>query len=108
MNEVKLAGYLAIHHHRNNLAMLITNPSPKVRLLLSYAIFGLRRDLSRLSLGMRYRAIIGMCQHEAEEITRRFRAGELDGEAAQRMALLYANKASVAHNKLLELADAHH
>lgn len=106
MNEMKLAGYLAVHHHRNNLAMLITNPSPKVRLLLSYVIFGLRQDLGRLSLGMRYRAVIGMCQVEVENTARRFRASELSGAETARLVDLYLKKASMAHAKLLELANA--
>lgn len=100
-----LAGYLAVHHHKNNMAMLIVNPSARVRLLLSCVIFGLREDLGRLTAGMRYRAIISLCGQEASKITASFRRGEIDGDEAKRLVFMYLDKAALATAKLKELTN---
>lgn len=101
-----LAGYLAIHHHKNNLAMMFTNPDKKVRLLLSYVLFEARREMARLTQVIFYRSIISQCHLEFQEIQQKYLVDEIDGKEAVRLAELFGRKAELAHNRLLEITNA--
>lgn len=98
-----LAGYLAIHHHKNNLAMLFANPDKKVRLLLSYVLFEARQEIDRLSQAIFYRSVISQCHLEFQEIRQKYLADEIDGEEAIRLAELFNKKADLAHKCLVEV-----
>jgi hypothetical protein len=74
-----LAGYLAIHHHKNNLAMMFTNPDKKVRLLLSYVLFEAGQEMTRLTQAIFYRSIISQCHLEFQEIQQKYSVDEIPG-----------------------------
>lgn len=98
-----LAGYLAIHHHKNNLAMMFTNPDKKVRLLLSFILFETHREMARLTQAIFYRSIISECHLQFQEIQQKHLADEIDGNEAVRLAELFGRKAELAHNRLMEI-----
>lgn len=108
MTESKehLAGYLAVHHHKNNLAMLFINPDKKVRLLLSYFLYTAQQEIARIVSASFYRSIITECNRGNEEVIRRYEAGEIREEDALRLSDLLVRKAELAHTKLMEVADA--
>lgn len=101
-----LAGYLAVHHHQNNMAMMFLNPSTKVRLLLSYVLLNLRQEMTGLMQAAYYRSIISQCHLQVKEIIERYKSGELSTDVAERTVAIYEKKATLAHDRLLELADA--
>lgn len=101
-----LAGYLAVHHHQNNLAMLFVNPDKKVRLLLSYVLYGLRHEMARFTTAVQHRAMISFCHTQVKEIKERYNRNELDNEQAIRLLDLYTKKGEMALKKLLELSNA--
>lgn len=101
-----LAGYLAIHHHKNNLAMMFTNPDRKVRRLLSYVLLEARQEIDRLTQVIFYRSVISQCHIQFQEIRRKYLADEIDGEKAIRLAELFSQKADLAHKRLLEVSNA--
>lgn len=101
-----LAGYLAIHHHKNNLAMMFTNPDKKVRLLLSYVLFEAGQEMARLTQAIFYRSIISECYLQFQEIQQKYLVDEIDGEEAVRLADLFGRKAELAHNRLVEITNA--
>jgi len=105
-SSTALAGYLAIHHHQNNLAMMFANPDKKVRLLLSYVLYKARHDLASLTQATYYRSIISRCHLEVQEIIRQYEQGELSDDMAERSVAVYEKKAILAHDKLMEIADA--
>lgn len=98
-----LAGYLAIHHHKNNLAMMFTNPDKKVRLLLSYVLLEARQEIDRLTQAMFYRAIISQCHLEFQEVVLKHETGELSDKDVLRLANLFEKKAELAHKRLIEV-----
>lgn len=100
-----LAGYLAIHHHKNNLAMMFTNPDKKVRLLLSYVLFQARQETDRLTQAIFYRSVISQCHLEFQEVVRKHEVGELNDEDALRLADLFEKKAELAHKRLERLVE---
>ncbi len=101
-----LAGYLAVHHHKNNLAMLFTNPDKKVRLLLSYFLYAAQQEITRIINANFYRAIITECDLGYQEVVRRYEAGELSDDNTLRLTDLLVRKAELAHDKLMEVANA--
>lgn len=101
-----LAGYLAIHHHKNNLAMMFTNPDKKVRLLLSYVLFEAGQEIDRLSQAIFYRSVISQCHLEHQEIIQKYEMGEMNDEDALRLANLFEKKAKLAHTRLIEVTNA--
>ena len=101
-----LAGYLAIHHHKNNLSMMFTNPDKKVRLLLSYVLFEAGQEMNRLTQAVFYRSIISECHLQFQEIQQKYLADEIDGNEAVRLAELFGRKAELAHNRLVEITNA--
>lgn len=101
-----LAGYLAIHHHKNNLAMMFTNPDKKVRLLLSYVLFEAGQEMNRLTQAIFYRSIISQCHLEFQEIQQKYLVDKIDGEEAIRLAELFNRKAELAHKRLVEVTNA--
>lgn len=100
-----LAASLAIHHHNNNLAMLFVNPDKKVRLLLSYVLYGLRHEMGRFMTAVQYRVMITFCHTQVTDIESRYNQGELDDEQTMRLLDLYTKKGEMALKKLLELSD---
>lgn len=105
-HKVALSAFLAVHHHQNNMAMLFTHPSTKVRLLLSYVLYETREQTARIILGIRYRAIISECHLQFAQIQDAHTKGLLSEDEAMRRATLWVDKAEVAHNRLLELSNA--
>ena len=105
MKQTHLAGYLAIHHHKNNLAMLFTHPSPKVRLLLSYVLFEARREMEGMTAAVFYRSVISQCRLEFEQIAAKYRAGDMYDEDVLRLSDLLVAKAEAAHKALMEVID---
>lgn len=105
-SKVLLAGYLAVHHHQNNLAMMFVNPSVKVRLLLSYVLMTLRQEAGVLIECSFLRSIIAQCHLKVKEVGRQYEQGKLSDAEAEQMIDLYLKKGSMAHEKLMELADA--
>ncbi len=101
-----LGAYLAIHHHQNNLAMLFVNPDKKVRLLLSYVLYGLRHEMARFTTAVQHRAMISFCHIQVKEIKERYNRNELDNEQAIRLLDLYTKKGEVAYKRLLEISNA--
>lgn len=101
-----LAGYLAIHHHKNNLAMMFTNPDKKVRLLLSYVLFEAGQETNRLTQAIFYRSIISQCHLEFQEIQQKYLVDEIDGKEAIRLTELFNRKAELAHKRLIEVTNA--
>lgn len=101
-----LAGYLAVHHHQSNLAMMFVNPSIKVRLLLSYVLIGLRQEANVFVECTFHRSVIDQCHLKVQGIIEQFEAEEITGDIAERMVALYEQKATSAHGKLMELANA--
>lgn len=105
-SKEKLAGYLAIHHHNNNLAMTFLNPDKKVRLLLSYVLFGAKQEITRLTQGIYYRSVITQCHLEYEKLKQQYIDGEIDGSEVIRLAELFSKKAELANKHLEEIANA--
>lgn len=101
-----LAGYLAVHHHQNNLAMMFNNPSVKVRLLLSYVLIGLRQKINILTQCAFYRSVISQCHLQFQEVVELYTRGELSDDMAERMVAIYEKKATLAHDQLMELTNA--
>lgn len=101
--QATLAGYLAVHFHKNNLAMLLVNPSAKVRLLLSFVLTGLHQEMSLYAECIYYRSIITQCHLKVKEAVDQHHRGILSAKMVERMAFLYEKKASLAHTKLMEL-----
>ena len=101
-----LAGYLAIHHHKNNLSMMFTNPDKKVRLLLSYVLFEAGQEMNRLTQAVFYRSIISQCHLEFQEIQQKYLVDEIDEEETVRLTELFIRKAELAHKRLIEVTNA--
>lgn len=105
-SKTDLAGYLAVHYHKCNLAMLFANPSVKVRLLLSYVLIGARQEADTIIQCIYHRSIISQCHLEAEKIFAQYQRGELTDDLAEQMVAIYEKKATLAHDRLMELTDA--
>lgn len=102
----ELAAYLAVHHHKNNLAMMFVNPSVKVRLLLSYVLTGLRQEANVLIECSFFRSVIDQCHLKTAEVGEQYEMGNITDSEAEQMIDLYLKKATLAHGKLIELANA--
>lgn len=105
-SKVTLAGYLAVHHHQNNLAMMFANPSVKVRLLLSYVLMSLRQEANVLVECSFLRSVIAQCHLKVKEVGQQYEQGNLSDDEAEKMINLYLKKATLAHDKLMELSNA--
>lgn len=99
-----LAGYLAIHHHKANLAMLFANPDKKVRLLLSYIIYGARLNMTMFMTGFQYRMVIASARAKLKEVREQWQSGEINDERAKKLAFIYTDQAAIAHERLMELS----
>lgn len=105
-SRTELAGYLAIHYHKRNLAMMFVNPSVKIRLLLSCVLIGARQEAHTITQCMYHRSIISECHLRAKEIIEQYKRGELSGDLVEQIAATYAKKAALSHSKIMELSSA--
>lgn len=105
-SKLSLAAFLAIHHHKNNLAMMFTNPSPNVRILLSYVLYNLKNEVTVISQSMKYRSVMSMCYQQFKQVQSDYDQGKLSDEDAVRLALALSDKASLAEVRLREIANA--
>lgn len=105
-SKLVLAAFLAIHYHKNNLAMMFVNPSPHVRILLSYVLHNLKNEVTVITQSMKYRAIITMCHQQFLQVQSDHEQGRLSNEDTVRLALALSDKASLAEVHLRELSNA--
>lgn len=106
MDKTALAGYLAIHHHKANMAMLFLNPSSKVRILLFFVLVQVHRDRQRYMEAMYHRAFIRQAMEKVQEIEEGYEGGELKPEETIRMVELWLAKAEMSTRRLTEIANA--
>lgn len=105
-SKLVLAAFLAIHHHKNNLAMMFTNPSPHVRTLLSYVLYKLKNEVTVITQSMKYRSVISLCHQQFLQVQMDHEQGKLSNEDTVRLALALSDKASLAEVRLKELVNA--
>lgn len=105
-SKLVLTAFLAIHHHKNNLAMMFTNPSPHVRILLSYVLYNLKNEVTVITQSMKYRSVMSMCYQQFKQVQLDYDQGKLSDEDAVRLALALSDKASLAEVRLRELVNA--
>ncbi len=105
-SKLALSAFLAIHHHKNNMAMMFTNPSPHVRTLLSYVLYRLKNEVTDITQSMKYRSVISLCHQQFLQVQMNHEQGKLSNEDTVRLALALSDKASLAEVRLKELVNA--
>ncbi len=105
-SKLVLAAFLAIHHHKNNLAMLFVNPSLHVRILISHVLYNLKNEVTIITQSMKYRTVITMCYQQFKQVQLDYEQGKLSDEDTVRLVLALSDKASLAEVRLKELTNA--
>ena len=102
----KLAAYLAIHHHRNDKAMLFPNMSFKVKSLLAYVALEEQDALAHYLRATKYRTSIRLYHDKANKVIAEYKKGKIDAVQAERQASAFMLKAKEAHKFLMRLDHA--